>query len=227
MNLVIVHADNLDPRVEALGKRFNARVENLAGDSENYYRFLSREWSKGQSFVLLEGDILPDEDLLVELAVCPEPWCVFVYLYSSPDLQGRNWLTATWGMPGKYSADLMRRYPNALRDLTSPEAAQWSGERLPATHWYRVGAALSDFSLMKYGLQPHIHLRPIRHLRLEGIDTRVVPREPSDPVKVGDRRGWIELGEWRDGPDAPAPVSVEQNSDLDRVIATLQRVADQ
>ncbi|MHB8689023.1 MAG: hypothetical protein ACYDB4_17815 [Candidatus Dormibacteraceae bacterium] len=225
MKLVIPYvAGGLAPQVSALGIRCGAEFVNVGASDTAYYELLNRLWTAGGSFVLLEQDVLPEPELLTEVWGCPEPWCAFVYPYLFPDKQDprRQLIGLTWGVPGKYTGDLLRRYPDTLAQLASPDKKPWY-RGLGATHWKTVGAAFQDQVLVAAGQQPHIHLRPARHLRVEGIttkgNTKVEARDPLQPPKPGELRGGILLTKLRllnermvSQPSAEPPLDAEASA---------------
>jgi hypothetical protein len=228
--IVIPHVDGgLAPEVRALGEKYGARFADVSGSDTAYYELLKELWASGETFTVIEQDLLPDDELLEEVSNCAAPWCAMAYVYDSSTPNGQRVLDLSWGLPGKYSRDLIRRHPDALDELASAEAAAWNGPRFHPQHWTRVGAGLSDHVLLRRGEQPHFHLRPARHLRLENVPTRVEMREPSQPTLPGTKRGLIYIESAVPVSRMPPPVvetGMRTNvSDFQRVINLLTDIA--
>src|SRR5260370_33320650 len=72
MKLVIPFASGcLHPQAQLLGEQLGANFINLDRDLEfGYYQLLKRLWAAGESFVVLEEDVVPTVALLEEIWAC-------------------------------------------------------------------------------------------------------------------------------------------------------------
>src|ERR1700674_3770858 len=123
MKLVIAFVPNwLRPEVRALGESVGAEFADVGASDTAYGQLVATLWAKGESFLLLEHDVLPTVALLEEMWACPSPWCAgFAYAYHGavmpgevlgedrPQHPGRDRVTAL--MLNKFSASLLAGTP--------------------------------------------------------------------------------------------------------------------
>lgn len=119
---------------------------DVSGDRWNYWRLLSRLWSEGESFMIVEQDILPWPGALHDAWRCSEPWCVFPYLI------GGVYSPVGHGCV-KYSNEILRRAPKAV-------------ERVKRRHWSTLDSH-TIFAVRRSGFKPHVHQPPVLHLNTE------------------------------------------------------------
>ena len=71
---VAFHAPELEPRLYYCGYAINA-----------YPLLLRSAWRRGDTFVVVEHDVVVSADAIGELLDCPEPWCAHGYYYPKRD----------------------------------------------------------------------------------------------------------------------------------------------
>jgi hypothetical protein len=136
--------------LEATG--VNCHPVDLSGSDRAYFDLLSSLWVVGETFCLVEHDIVIHPTALDELSTCPNDWCAFPYPYGGPKL--------AYGMGCvKFSADLIARNPDAMLRV-----AVLSDEKHPARHWCRLDAWLQGCVLPSNGEQRCEHETPVKHL---------------------------------------------------------------
>lgn len=117
----------------------------LDGDTE-YARVLSALWRASESFVLVEGDVVPWPGAVRALLDCPEPWCGHNY----PIASGFN--CGTLGCV-KFGAALMRQWPSLW--------VRWEG-----TPWRQLDIAVFRAVAAATGMIDfHVHTPPVAHAR--------------------------------------------------------------
>lgn len=117
-------------------------VDVSASDSA-YYAALHDIWELGESFALLEHDVVCRPDVIAAFEECPEPWCI--YGYSNICHPGcmeawRNALGCT-----RFRADAIEAVPDALSSIP---ADNWD--------WHNVCDGLGN-NLRAAGLEHHWH----------------------------------------------------------------------
>src|SRR5437660_4906569 len=135
MKLVIAYTPNkLRPEVRALGESLHAEFVDVSRSDMGYGALVATLW-KGDSFLLLEHDVLPTRALLEEMAACPEPWCAaYAWRFSGAVMPGetrplhpiRDRETALF--LNKFSASLIARTPHIIGRVK--------------VHWKQVDLAL-------------------------------------------------------------------------------------
>lgn len=141
-------------------------VEALDND-HGYWRLLRSLWAQGQgqTFAIVERDVLPSADRLAEMAGCSSSWCCSSYPYIGHLMAGLAGFFPPSQRPDirtmveslgcmKFGSELMVKVLNIF-----------DGE--PA-HWAQIHARVVVQTLMvSRRLRPHVHWPPVRHLRLE------------------------------------------------------------
>jgi hypothetical protein len=162
MRLVIAFVPNmLRPQVKQLGESLHAEFADVSGSDLAYGQLVARMWLKrhadpdvGESFLLLEHDVVAGPELLRAMWDCPEPWChAFAWRFSGPVAPGetkpqhpiRQRETALFCH--RFSADLIRQTPH----VPSAMRVRWTGVDL---------ALLPMLSAIA---EPHLH-GPVIHL---------------------------------------------------------------
>ena len=76
-----------------------------------YWQLLTDLWSKSESFILLEHDVIPWPGSIQLLNDCPEGWCVHEYPYGEPS-------QLIWALGAcKFSAEFIARYEVSVPQL--------------------------------------------------------------------------------------------------------------
>ncbi len=155
--------------LDASGYAWEAR--GVSASDTAYSALLAELWADGETFAVVEHDIIPPPGALPALEACPGQWCCHRYPYGF----GRY---AGLGL-ARFSAGLLTAHPDAME-----RAAEMYDDGHPPGHWCRQDAWLS-FVLESRGLarcrhEPdagHLHSWPSHgcwgsppdgHLTLEG-----------------------------------------------------------
>jgi hypothetical protein len=149
----------LRPEVEALALEVGARLVDVSGDDQAYWRLLRDYWAAGETFIVVEHDVLPTRELLESMWQCPEPLC------TGDPAPGATLQCV------KFAAALIGQFPTLLSDI-GPHS--WQGldlaieyrvdRNLPIRHYLcGSGAATRHWH---YPGEPkrHMHGPPTRHL---------------------------------------------------------------
>lgn len=124
-----------------------ARVD----DGDGYCRLLSGLWRAGESFAIVEQDIVVGPGTLPDLAACPRDWCSFGYAYmTSGNYHGLGC--------ARFSSALLARVPDAM-----DRVAVMSDKTHPPGHWCRLDGWLA-LVLTSSGEKRCEHLPPVGHL---------------------------------------------------------------
>jgi hypothetical protein len=131
-----------------------------ADDYTGYFRMLSAVWEEGGPSVIVEHDMLPADNVIVDMCVCDQPWCTSPYRASpnknEPDLiEGLGCV--------KFSEVLKAEVPNLMRVVS-----EMAEPGLPAMIWKRLDVRIAG-ELRLNGYVPHTHQRSI-HLHYEKAD---------------------------------------------------------
>jgi hypothetical protein len=141
---------------------------DVSGSDEAYWELLASLWSAGQTFIVIEHDVIVLPDTLDELVACHRPWCSCQVPYVGKVTAGLSC--------AKFSAGLIARYPDAMERVGEIE-----DEDHPPRHWCRIDSHLQAHVLNPGGEIMHVHGPPLEHLR-DGS-------EPESPWKVGPVHG--------------------------------------
>ena len=118
------------------------RAWPCTGDLD-YADGLNRYWDEGEVMVLVEHDIAPTWDEVVELWMCPHPFCAM-------DYAGPGW--PSWAANPDASCIGFAKLDGRLRQKTDRRPV------VPRVHWHDVGGVLTQV----FG-RPHIHEGPVAH----------------------------------------------------------------
>jgi hypothetical protein len=115
-----------------------------------YWELLNGLWSKRQSFIVVEHDIVVRANTLVELENCPYEWCSFGAPYFGGVYHGLGCV--------KFSDTLISRHPKALEHVAvhPPDAKH------PPKHYCRLDAYLQEELSSEYR---HCHETVLEHVR--------------------------------------------------------------
>jgi len=96
MKVVIPFVPNkLRPEVRAVGEQVSAEFVDVSHCEFAYFCLIAKLWAagagEGESFILLEHDVLPTVALLEEMWDCPHEWChAYSWRYTSPLYPGET-----------------------------------------------------------------------------------------------------------------------------------------
>lgn len=124
----------------------------VGGSDRAYYDLLSDVWTAGETFCVIEHDIVVHPNTLDVLADCERDWCGCRYQYGPA-------LTSGLGCV-KFSAALIARHPDAMERV-----GEMSDALHPPKHWCRLDLWLNLGVLFDggEGLR-HEHEPPVLHL---------------------------------------------------------------
>lgn len=165
---VVVPYTRLDDRVVDALTQHDVTFWDVSGSDDAYWRLLRRMWSRGDTFIVIEQDVVVRPDSLDALLECPEPWCSFQVPYVGKLYAGLSC--------AKFSAGLIARHPDALERIASIE-----DEDHTPRHWCRLDSHLQSHVLNPGGEIVHVHGPPLEHLR-DGS-------EPESPWEIGPVHG--------------------------------------
>lgn len=144
---------------------------DVSGSDIAYFGAICDWWDRGETFAILEHDVVCRPDIVAAFNECPEPWCLFGYdpycSCGNPDCREawRNAIGCT-----RFRAELMAAVPDAASSIV---AELWD--------WHNVCDGLGN-NLRAAGFTHHWHEPPVFHHRLvqrpEG-QTYDVGTEPS------------------------------------------------
>lgn len=142
--------------VTALGATGRSWQSAWVGGSDiDYYALLASVWAAGESFCLVEHDVVVTPTALSELEACESDWCAF----QTPYRAGAGGVHAGLGCV-KFSAALLARVPDAMRDV-----ARMSDPVHPPMHWCRLDHWLQTVALPGARERMCVHGPPLEHLR--------------------------------------------------------------
>jgi hypothetical protein len=131
---VILACTKLDKRVvlALIDTQRHLEIAWVTDSDDAYFDLLSGLWTAGESFIVVEHDVLVRSSSLDELEGCSSPWCAFQVSYV-----GTTWAGLSCA---KFTAELMGRYPNAFTAISEA-----SDVRHPPKHWCRIDSWLRGY----------------------------------------------------------------------------------
>lgn len=114
----------------------------------DYAEGLELYWPPADVMVIVEHDIAPTHDQVLELAKCPELFC-------SMDYSGPGW--PSWAACDIAACIGLAKLDGKLRSMTDRRPC------VPRVHWHDVGGALWDV----FG-PAHVHPGPVAHYHADG-----------------------------------------------------------
>lgn len=124
---------------------------DVSGSPVAYYAALLDIWQLGETFAILEHDVVCRPDIIDELEECPEPWCLYGYTDFCHDgcrEAWRNQLGCT-----RFRSELIRAVPDAMSAIP---ASNWD--------WHEMCNGLGE-NLRAQGYTHHWHGPPAEHHR--------------------------------------------------------------
>src|ERR1035437_9438761 len=113
-------------------------------DDQSYWRLLCRYWKLGQTFIVVEQDVVPTRAQIDTLWACPADWCAFAY-----DMNGI--VSPALGCT-KFSAALLERTAGLPAAIISEHR-----------HWQSLDAMIIG-ELHRRRFTEHVHEPAVRHL---------------------------------------------------------------
>ena len=151
--------DGLAEEVRDLGNSLDAEfVLTPRADTTSYCALMSRLWSEGEGFIVVEQDVLPTVEILHEMWTCPEEWCHGYWIDPPSDIPHWQWLGCA-----HFSASLLKRAPDIMGKLAEQRQ----------THWNQQDISLClALQATRDGRGPHLHNPPVTHLHREMEERR-------------------------------------------------------
>jgi hypothetical protein len=140
-------------------------------DVTAYCRLLQQVWAAGETFCVIEHDILPHRTVYYDFVHCPHDYCAFPY----------PWTTQIGPALGctRFRAELLAEIPDAM-DQVAEMPSVWG----PPGHYRQVDVYLMRRVLRNaHGRQPHVHLPPVEHLNPKQQLLASAPRDPILEVR--------------------------------------------
>lgn len=160
--LIVPYVDGrLTPETRAFGEQHEAAFVDLTGDDHGYFKLISRLWSAGRQFIVVEEDVVPNDEQFVSLVTCSEPWCAGVHKLVGVECANEIWSLGLM----KFSRELLARH----FEQTDPSSDTPDGPKMFAAmlddnrHWQRIDFAIYNVLHFHYP-QPHLHGPAGRHL---------------------------------------------------------------
>ena len=149
---LVVPFTNLRPETRtALDASGQAYETVRMHDDDSYFALLSGLWAAGETFAVVEQDIVIGPGTMPSLQGCAGDWCAFGYAYMAAG--------AYYGLGcTRFSAALLARVPDAL-----DRVAVMHDETHRPRHWCRLDSWLSAV-LRESGEKRCEHLPPVGHL---------------------------------------------------------------
>lgn len=154
MKVVVPYTEIAHGVLAALEKTGYTWTLRYTGDSdEAYWRLLDELWHGGESFVIVEHDVVVRRDSLAELEACGHLWCAFGVPYFVGVYPGMACV--------KFGLELLRRNPQAIERIAAMADATH-----PPKHWCRLDGWLRNL-LQTSGEVQHVHGPPLEHYRID------------------------------------------------------------
>jgi hypothetical protein len=134
----------------------NARFVDVSSDNYAYWRLLRSLWSLEETFVIVEHDMVPSEEMIPGMWSCPEVWCAHAYRMDSI-------VETALGLV-KFGSALLRS-TSSLLDGIMEQHRVWSGLD-----------SIVIAELHRRGYKEHVHQPPVRHLH--------EPAPPPEPRRL-------------------------------------------
>ena len=91
----------LMPETEVFGRRVGARFVDTSSSDFRYYELMRELWSEGETFIIVEHNVVPDDDLIADLWSCSQDYCSISHSLACV----------------KFGAGLVRRWPSLFEEM--------------------------------------------------------------------------------------------------------------
>jgi hypothetical protein len=155
MDIWVPYTDLAD-ETGAFALRGGAHLWRLDDPVEGYGRFMADRWDEGESFIVIEHDVVPTRNAIDSLQVCPRPLCFFGY-------EGEDRLSLMFGCV-RFSADFIAAHPDLwTRFLAARDVAEGHPDYDFSASRCRRWMMLPEWVDHATGAPAHFHGR-VRHL---------------------------------------------------------------
>lgn len=160
LRVVVPHTE-MHPLTDRALHRWAPSAERIdVSTSETaYWELLAGLWAAGEPFAVIEHDIEIHEHVIPSFVDCPQPWCVFPYVWRwgftpSPALSDvEGLLTQALGCT-RFGAACLKAHPDLLDHMGRRETTR--------SDWAHLDILLAC-QLRARGYTPHAHLPEVRH----------------------------------------------------------------
>ena len=120
---ILVPYTQRHPKTEA-GVPEDATWAYVGDDDHAYWRLLCEWWERGESFLVVEHDVICRPDIIESVETCPEPWCCYGY----DDICCPGCMDAWANTLGctRFRAELIVAVPDAVSSIKRPEHLIWT-----------------------------------------------------------------------------------------------------
>ncbi len=136
---------------------------DVSADDDAYWRVMCEWWERGESFAVVEHDVVCRPDVVEQFNSCPEPWCVFGYT----PICHQACLEAWANMLGctRFSAELIATCPDAVSSIP-PEQRDWHNlcDSIAGDKVGGMPAPLRPRSVRATGFTHHWHSPAVHHI---------------------------------------------------------------
>jgi hypothetical protein len=148
--------------LHVLGQEVNLELTEISADDPHAYaRVLANHWQTGETFMVVEPDIVVRHDVIEAFRTCGCPYGCYPY----------PWLTdvgpalgCTW-----FKAEFLAKYPAAMKGVQDSNVS-----------WNQVDVVLMRHILARhYKEQPHVHLPAVQHLNPK---KQLMEGRPTEPL---------------------------------------------
>lgn len=117
-----------------------------------YGRLLQQVWAQGETFAIVEHDIVVNPGTIADFDSCPELYCAAPYA----------WTTQVGPALGctRFRTELLESVPDAIDQVLATPSAWGEPGHFRQLDVFLMRRVLRD----QHGLQPHVHLPPVEHL---------------------------------------------------------------
>lgn len=131
---------------------------DVSGSESNYWDLMHQLWASGETFVIVEHDIVVGGASVQLMLECSHLWCACSYPYFMGPYAG---LGCT-----KFEGSLTQAYPHAM-----DQVGQMFDEQHPMKHWCRIDHWLWTV-LHQVGLGRHVHDGTgVGHMDVQSLST--------------------------------------------------------
>jgi len=120
---VLVPFTKRHPDIEAAAPA-HAEWVDVSEDGFAYWRLLCEWWARGETFMVLEHDVICRPEILEHFESCPEPWCLHPYDDMCHWGCMEKWANSLGCI--RFDASLMRAVPDAASSVEDPKLRIWT-----------------------------------------------------------------------------------------------------
>ena len=158
---IVVPFTKRHPVVEAAA--IGAEWHDVSADDRAYWRLMCSLWEAGESFLVIEHDVVLRPDVLTQFEECPEPWCAFGY----SDICHVECMEAWANTLGctRFTGELIRATPDAVSSIP-PSERGWPNlcDHIAGDKFHGTPCELRPGSLRYTGFSHHWHYPAVEHL---------------------------------------------------------------